>query len=61
MQREIVKMLEAILFTSLIAVILYGIKKAWSVYRRLQMEMQREWRQVPPPVWAAKRGGRDYW
>jgi len=54
-------MLEAILFTSLIAVILYGIKKAWSVYRRLQMEMQREWRQVPPPVWAAKRGGRDYW
>jgi hypothetical protein len=24
-------------------------------------ETQREWRRVPPPEWAAKRGGRDYW
>jgi len=22
---------------------------------------QRNWSSVPPPIWAAKRGGRDYW
>lgn len=62
-------MIEEILFSILIATLLilliggmlYGIKKGWSQYRRLRVEMQRDWRWVPPPIWAAKRGGRDYW
>lgn len=30
-------------------------------WRRRNADMRREWGHVPPPVWAAKRGGRDYW
>jgi hypothetical protein len=29
--------------------------------RWLDEGRREEWRRVPPPVWAAKRGGRDYW
>jgi hypothetical protein len=29
--------------------------------RTVRAMMQRNWASVPPPIWAAKRGGRDYW
>jgi hypothetical protein len=29
--------------------------------RRLRAARDYEWRRVPPPEWAAKRGGVDYW
>ena len=31
------------------------------IFRRWNYERKREWTQVPPPDWAAKRGGREYW
>jgi len=35
-----------------------AIAKWW---RRRKFEAMKEWGHVPPPEWAAKRGGRDYW
>ncbi len=29
--------------------------------RTVRAMMKRDWASVPPPVWAAKRSGRDYW
>lgn len=55
------RLLTTILLILMIGGLLIGIKKGWSQYRRLRAEVQRDWRWVPPPIWAAKRGGRDYW
>lgn len=34
----------------------------WKRFLRWLDEGRREaWRHVPPPQWAAKRGGREYW
>jgi len=30
-------------------------------WRKREYYLWREWAHVPPPEWAAKRGGRDYW
>lgn len=29
--------------------------------RKWKFDARREWARVPPPEWAAKRGGREYW
>jgi hypothetical protein len=30
-------------------------------FKRREAFRKTEWARVPPPEWAAKRGGRDYW
>ena len=37
------------------------IKKIKRFLAKLEQFRQYEWRRVPPPMWGAKRGGRDYW
>jgi hypothetical protein len=42
--------------------VIYGIGVAlrrW--YRTVMAITRRDWASVPPPDWAAKRSGRDYW
>lgn len=30
-------------------------------FRKRDEYRRKEWARVPPPEWAAKRGGREYW
>lgn len=56
---QILGWLMFLIFALLLA---YGIVASivrWT--KAMREEAHREWRRVPPPEWAAKRGGRDYW
>lgn len=44
----------------ILTVIVVSVVLGW-MYRRLRGMMQREWRKVPAPNWACKRGWRDTW
>ena len=32
-----------------------------TIWRKWMWDVEQERRRVPPPDWAAKRGGREYW
>lgn len=55
--------MEVLWFLILMLPVAYAIAKIlprW--FRTIQTEMRREWRHVPRPNWACKRGwGHEYW